>query len=98
MIAAKVGDVIYPAVVILVDEIKSRAFLDTGSGSSSKLARSLEKKPLKTNQKQIKTMLHTTNTHVEIYKVQMTNVDSNFTKNAEVSKVNYPNLISLLNP
>ena len=35
---------------------------------------------------------------VEIYKLQMTNVEGNFTINAEFSKFNKPNSISLSNP
>ena len=67
----------------VVDEIKSTAFLDIRSGSSNistELARCLEKRTLKTDQKQIQKMLHTTNTYVEIYKLEMTNVDDNFTE------------------
>ena len=39
-------------------------------------------------------MLHTIPTHLEIYEVQVTNVEGDFTVNAEVSQVNKPNLIS----
>ena len=52
------------------------------------LARCLEKKPLRTDHKQTEAMLHTISTHVEIYEVQMTNVEGNFNINAEVSKLN----------
>ena len=34
MVASVKGEVIYPVVVVLVDGIKVRALLDTGSGSS----------------------------------------------------------------
>ena len=88
--------------VILVDGMKYRALLDTEAERSSyilfELAGRLEEEPLKTDHKQINTMLHTTPPHVVIYKVQMTNVEGNFTINAQVSKVNKPNLISLTNP
>lgn len=81
-----------------MEEVKCRALLDTGAENSyilSELARRREKKPLRTNHKHIEKIFHTTPTHVEeIYEVQMTNVKDNFTINAEVSKVNKPNLIS----
>ena len=73
----------------------------TGAGKSYisfELARHLEKKPLRTKHKQIETMLQATPTHEEIYEVQMTHIDGNFTINAEVSNFNKPKLISLLNP
>ena len=38
-------------------------------------------------------MLHTTSTHIEIYKVEMTNVEDNFNVKVEVSRVTKPNLI-----
>ena len=68
------------------------------SNISSKFARGLEKKPLRTNHKQVETMLHTTPTQVEIYEMQMTNVKGNFTINADVSKVNKTHLISVSDP
>lgn len=55
----------------------------------------LDKKPLRTDHKQIETTFHTTPAHTEMSEVQMTNVEGSFTVNAEVIKVNKHNFISL---
>ena len=55
----------------------------------------LDKKPLRTDHKQIETTFHTTPAHTEMSEVQMTNVEGTFTVNAEVIKVNKHNFISL---
>ena len=53
-----------------VDGIKTRALLDTGSGSSycsSKLADALQKEPKEVVTKRVEMMLGSTTTKVEIY-------------------------------
>ena len=67
-------DVIHPFAVILINGIKCRALLGTGAGNfhiPSELSRLLGKKPLRTDYKQIETMLHTTPKHLEFCEVQV---------------------------
>ena len=56
------------------------------------------KPPIRTDYKQIETMLHTTNTSVYIFDVEITNINSDFTMNMEFSKVDRAELISMPNP
>ena len=73
--------VVYPVVVVNVDGIKCRALLDTGTGSSyisSSLANRLKKSPSQKDYKQTQTMLHTTTTKVEVYKLEVSNLKGNF--------------------
>ena len=101
LFSTKEHDVIYPVAVVRIDGIKCRALLDTGAGSSyisASLARELAKKPIRTDHKQIETMLHTTNTKIEVYEVQISNMKDSFQINTEVSKVDKQELISLPNP
>lgn len=59
------------------------------------LPKCLDKKPLRTDHKQMETSFHTTPANAEMSEVQMTNVEGSFTVNAEVTKVNKHNSISL---
>ena len=43
-------------------------------------------------------MLHTTNTFIDIYDVEITNTTGDFTINTEVSKLDRAKLISMPNP
>jgi hypothetical protein len=57
---AEDNQVIYPVVIIEVDGIKTRALLDTGSGScytSAKLIDSLNKKPKEIQTKRIEMII-----------------------------------------
>ena len=65
---------------------------------SSTLARELKRPTIWTDYKQIETILHTTNTFIDIYDVEITNTIGDFTINTEVSKVDRAELISMLNP
>ena len=101
MLSTAENNVIYPVVVVKVDGITCRALLDTGAGStyiSSSLASKLQKKPSYVKHKQIEMMLHTTNTKIETFDVELSNVNNSFSYNTEVSKVDKSVLISLPNP
>ena len=66
------AEVIYPVVIVEVDEIRIRALLDTGSGrsyASEKLIQALDKKPLGVRTKNIEMMLGSRTTKVEEYSV-----------------------------
>ena len=95
------SEAIYPVVVVKVNGITYRALLDTGAESSyisSTLAHELRRPLIRTDNKQIETMLHTTNTLIDIYDVEITNTKGDFTINAEVSKVDRAELIPMPNP
>ena len=96
------SETIYKVVVAMVDDITCRALLDNGAGSSyisSSLACKLKKPPMLTDYKQIQTMLHTSNTSIDIYNVEITNTKCDRAKLiAEVSKVDRAVLIPMLNP
>ncbi len=95
------NQVIYPVVVVEVDGIKTRALLDTGSGScyaSSKLIDALDKKPKEIQTKRIEMMLGSTTTSVEIYPATVKSIDGQFTMEVELSKVHKPQLMEIDNP
>ena len=95
------SSVIYPVVVIEVEGIKCRALLDTGSGNSyvsSTLMNLTKKKPARQEIKTIEMMLHTTTKKIDVYNVQITNVNKTFQMSSEVSCVDRPVLLTLPNP
>ena len=56
------GTVTYPVVVVIVNDVKCRALLDTGAGSyvSEALVRHLGKKPVRREHRRIDMMMHST--------------------------------------
>ena len=95
------SEAIYPVVVVKANGITCRALLATGACSSyisSTLARELRRTPILTDYKQIETMLHATNTFIDIYDVEITRTKGDFTINTEVSKVDRAELILMPNP
>ena len=95
------SEAIYPVVLVKVNGITCRTSLNTGVGSSyipSTLARKLKKPLIWTDYKQIETRVHTTNTLIDIYDVEITNTKGDFTINTEISKVDRAELISMPNP
>ncbi|XP_028405750.1 uncharacterized protein LOC114528320 [Dendronephthya gigantea] len=101
MVASVKGEVIYPVVVVLVDEIKVRALLDTGSGSSyasAALIDRLSKRPTRTDHKQIDMMMCSTVQKIEVYNVNVSSVTGKFAMEAEVSRVDKGVLLAVPNP
>ena len=95
------SEAIYLVVVVKVNGITCRALLDTDAGSSyisSTLARELRRPQIRTDYKQIETMLHMTNIFIDIYQVEITNTKGDFVINTEVSIVDRAELISMPNP
>ena len=71
----------YPVVVVKVDGIKCRALLDTGAGSSyisATLSGKLNKKPIRSEHRQIDMMMHSTNKRIDNYAVTVSNLRENF--------------------
>ena len=95
------NEAIYPVAVVKVNCITCRALPDTGAGSSyisSTLRTDYTNSIIRTDYKQIETMLHTTNTLIDIYDVEMTITKCDFTINTEVSKLDRAELTSMPNP
>ena len=93
--------VIYPVVVVLVDGIKCRALLDTGSGSSyasATLIENLSKKPVRTEHKQIEMMVCSTTQKINSYEATISSVDEKFTMTTVLSKVDKGVLLTIPNP
>ena len=94
-------EIIYPIVLVEIDGIKTHALLDTGTGSSyasAKLINALKKKLKEVKTKRIEMMLGSSTTRVEIYTANLQSIDGKFNLNAELSKVDKPELMTLKNP
>ena len=92
---------IYPVVVVLVDGIKCRALLDTGSGSpyaSATLIENFNKKPVRTEHKQIEMMVCSTTQKINSYEATISSVDEKFTMTTVLSKVDKGVLLTIPNP
>ena len=92
---------IYPVVVVEVEEVKCRALLDTGLGNSyasTTLMNLTKKKPVRQEIKTIEMMLHTTTKKIDVYNVEITNINKNFNMSSEVNCVHRPVLLTLPNP
>lgn len=94
-------EVIYPVVVVNVNEITCRALLDTGAGSSyasATLVKHLGKEPARTECKRIDMMLCSTNHKIAQYDVSISSIRGKFEMTTMVSKVDKSVLLSIPNP
>ena len=101
MMVATEGSVIYPVVVVNVNNVTCRALLDTGAGSSyasSALLKKLNLQPVRKETKRIEMMMHSTTRKIDVYEVEIKDVTGSFKITTEVSKVERETLISLPNP
>ena len=90
--------VVYSVVVVLVDGIKCRALLDTGSASSyasATLIENLNKKPVRTEHKQIEMMVCSTTQKINSYEATISSVDEKFTMTTVLSKVDKGVLLTI---
>ena len=88
-------------VVVKVNNIMCRAFLDTGPGSSYPSAALLERiklKPIKKETKNINMMRSSTTRKLEIYHVEVSEFSEKFKINSPVYKVEKNTLLLLPNP
>ena len=93
--------VIYPIVIVTVNGVRCRALLDTGAGSSyisEKLVSILGKRLILKQNRQIDMMLSTVNKKIEIYQVEIQNLQGDFKLEVEASKVDREELLSVKNP
>ena len=103
MTATQIGDgpVVYPVVVVDVAGIKCRALLDSGAGSSYASAALLKRIGAKLHHsglRKIEMMLGATNRVMEVYRIQLRSVRGDYEIEADVTKVEKPQLMMLDNP
>ena len=93
--------VTYPVVLVMVNGVKCRALVDTGAGScyaSSALIERLSIKPERQERRRIEMLMHTTSRKVEIYQLDIANLDGSFHLPIEVSKAEKDVLLKVSNP
>ena len=93
--------VIHPVVIVCVEGIKCRALLDTGSSStyvSSTLIDMAKKQPLRNEYKSVEMMLQRTSEKMEVYELQINEINEKFSIKSEVNKVDRDVLLTLPNP
>ena len=75
------GSVIYPVVVVKVNNILCRALLDTSAGSSytsSALLGKLNLRPIRRETKPIEMMMHSTTRKIDMFEIEINDVSENF--------------------
>ena len=94
-------DVVYTVVVGEIEGVKCRALLNTGSGSSfasSTLITALGKKPVRQEFKSIEMMLQTMTRKIDVYEVEIADVEGKFKMSSELNLIDKDVLITLPNP
>ena len=95
------GTVIYPVVIVEVQGVKCRALVDTGAGSSYASAGLLDyinAKPTKTDVRNIEMLLGTTTRKVDIFHIEIKSTSEDFSLEADVTKIEKHELLTLSNP
>jgi hypothetical protein len=93
--------VCYPVVVVEINGIKCRALLDTGAGSSyasSALINKLKIKPVKVERRHIEMMIGSVTKNIELYQIRVKSLESDFSLEMQVSKIDREKLLVLENP
>ena len=101
MMVATEGSVIYPVVVVKVNNILCRALLDTSAGSSytsSALLGKLNLRPIRKETKHIEMMMHSTTRKIDVFGIKINDVSGNFQLTEEVTKIERETLLSRPNP
>ena len=84
--------VCYPVVVVEIDGVKCRTLLDTGAGSSYVSCElRLKIKPVKVERRHIEMMIGSVMKNIEIYQLRAKSLESDFSLEMQVSKVNGEN-------
>ena len=79
--SSEVNNVIYPVVAVLINDVKYRAFLESGAGSSyisSTIANLLRKPPVRKETQRIEMMVNLTLRNIEIYEATIEDLLRNF--------------------
>ena len=93
--------VCYPVVVVEIKGIKCCALLDTGAGSSyasSALINKLKIKPMKVERRHIEVMIGSVTKNIELYQIRVKSLESDFSLEMQVSKIDRDKLLVLENP
>ena len=78
----------YPVVLIEIKEVKCRALMDTGAGASyasSTLMNHINKRPIRTETKKIKTLMSTNTRKIKIYSVKIQDINCEFCFKTELN-------------
>ena len=95
------SEAILPVVVVNVNGVTCRALIDSGAGSSyasAKLIDALKLKPMETKTTRIDMLMTSQVTHLEVYKVKVQALDSNYELETNLTKVNKSQLLVVDNP
>ena len=90
------SECIFPVILVKVIGIKCRALIDSGTGSSyasAKLIETLGMKPTETKTSHIDMLMTSRLTRLEIYKVRIQSVDSDYELETNLTKVNKSELL-----
>ena len=93
--------VTYPVVLIETEGVKCHALIDTGVGTSyasNTLIDHINKKPIQTETKKIKTLMSTNTRKIKIYSVKIQDVDCKFSFEIELNRLEKKVLLELPNP
>jgi hypothetical protein len=91
----------HPVVVVEINGIKCRALLDTGAGSSyasSALINKLKIKPAKVERRHIEMMIGSVTKNIELYQIRVKSLESDFSLEMQVSKIDREKLLVSENP
>ncbi|XP_028416198.1 uncharacterized protein LOC114539993 [Dendronephthya gigantea] len=94
-------ELVYPVVIVEVQEIKCRALVDTGAGSSyasASLLNHIKAKPTSSDIRNIEMLLGTTTRKLDIFQIGIQSVDGDFSLEANLTKIDKQQLLLLPNP
>lgn len=95
------SECVFPVVVVKVNGVKCRALIDSGAGSSyasAKLIETLGLRPTETKTSRIDMLMTSQLTRLEIYKVKIQSVGSDYELETNLTKINKGELLFVDNP
>ena len=101
MLTTNEQGIVFPVMVVKVNGVKCRALLDTGASNSyisSKLMYVLNQRPIARKYRRIDMMMCTTTKKIDVYKVTIENLKSNFRMDIHAGRIDKESLLSTINP
>ena len=95
------NEAIFPVVVVMVNGVRCRALIDSGAGSSyasAKLVDALKLQPVEKKTSRIDMLMTSKVAQLEIYKVKVQALDSDYELETKLTKVNKSELLFVENP
>ena len=95
------SECVFPVVVVKANGVKYRALIDSGTGSSyasAKLIETLGLRPTETKTRRIDMLMTSQLTRLEIYKVKIQSVGSDYELETNLTKINKGELLFVDNP